>query len=297
MKSMTGFGMASVTRNGHKVSVEISSVNSKKGVDLRCICGREISTRTEMLLRPMIQERMRRGTISITVKYELSPKEKTKLVHVNKDLLFGLYEQLQDVEKEVGRQTTTNSMLSLTDLLSIPGVITESQEFPVEELLPLIEEAFHIAYAQFDSMRKTEGECLKNGLDEILSKMEYCHQTIASTLDQALTEHHQRLRDRIRLLGVECGKDDERFLKEVAFCAEKMDISEELVRLASHFSQFREYLDESNGQGRSLEFLCQEIGREINTLGAKVSSSEHAKIAIMFRNELDRLSEQVRNVE
>lgn len=294
MKSMTGFGMASVSKKGHKVSVEISSVNSKKGIDLRCICGREISTRTEMMLRPLIQERMRRGTVSITVRYELSPEEKTKLVHVNKDLLYGLYEQLQEVKKDIAAHDCS---FSFTDLLTIPGVITESQEFPVEELLPLIEEAFQEAYAQFDSMRKTEGECLKNGLDEILSKMEKCHQAIESTLDQALIEHHQRLRDRIRLLGVECGNDDERFLKEVAFCAERMDIAEELVRLASHFSQFREYLDENNGQGRSLEFLCQEIGREINTLGAKVSSSEHAKIAIMFRNELDRLSEQVRNVE
>ena len=294
MKSMTGFGAATAVREGTRVTVELSAVNSKKSAELRFMVPREISTTIESVLRPVIQKKVARGSLTVVVRYELGAALRLQQVVINEDAMLAVIAHM----RELAAKTGLSPDIRLGELLAVPGVIHENADLPGDLLGGLALEAFESAWKQFESMQVEEGKALAVDLTARLDRLEALRRDMAASADQALLALHQKLRDRIRLLGLELGINDERLAKEVAFCAERADVNEELVRLESHLAQFRGLLESSDqAVGRQLEFLCQEIGREVNTLGAKAADTTLSRLALDCRAELDRFSEQVKNVE
>lgn len=294
MKSMTGFGTGTASLEGTSVTVEVSSVNGKKGLEARFQVPRELGAAIEMQLRPELQKRVARGSVNVTVRYELNAELRLRRFQIDQDLAMSVISSIE----ELAGKTGLSRDVKVTDVFQIPGVVRENQELPQEQLAGLAKQAFAAACQDFDRMRQQEGAALAADISARVAKMAGMRDELAGFADAALQAWHEKLRERIRLFKLELSLDDERLAKEVAFCAERADINEELIRLQSHFQQFQELLaPEAAAPGRTLEFLCQEIGREINTLGAKAADNRIARMALEFRNDLDRLSEQVRNVE
>lgn len=293
MISMTGFGRAEVTRNGNTVTVEVSAVNSRKQRDVRVNLPREL-TAFEPLIKKAVLERVQRGTVGITVNYSLSPELRAESIVIDVDVAAHVAEKLRALAKAAGAEMK----LSVADLLEIPGVLVETGSTPLEALEEPLEEALGSALDGLHETRMAEGEHLKRDLYARLATMRDILGTIDERRDQAFVRQRDRLVERIETLGLELDTSDERLAKEVAFCAEKCDVTEEVVRLESHLSQFRDLVEtEDKDVGRELDFLCQEMNREATTIGSKAADTEVAERSIALKAELARVREQVMNIE
>jgi uncharacterized protein (TIGR00255 family) len=160
-----------------------------------------------------------------------------------------------------------------------------------------IEAPFENALASIDEMRKTEGASLKEDFLRRLDLLEKYIIEIKLLSKDTPVNYQDQLMQRLRGMKLELNHDDERVLKEVALFCDKIDISEESTRLDSHIGQFRDTVNSSENNGRKMDFMCQELGREINTIGSKANNFEISKLVIDFKNELERIREQVQNVE
>lgn len=292
MQSMTGFGHGEATSNGTNVTVDISGINRKQ-LDIRFIFPREITT-LEAALRPLVQSKVSRGCVNIVVNYELSSEHRREQVKIDFELAKDIAGKLKKIASETGLSET----VSVTDLLNVPGVIEEQEnQLPMELLQSLAKKGLEQAMTEFISMRTDEGNALAGDLRQRTGAMQEKLDQISSMTDQVLKTHHKNLRERLKQLDLEIDVNDERLAKELAFFTERSDITEELVRLKSHFNQILDSLDSPEPIGRSLEFLCQEMHRELNTLGSKTSDCGVAKLTLFCKTELGKLREQVQNIE
>ena len=293
MRSMTGYGKGEVNANGNRVQIEITAVNSRKQSDLRFAMPRELGP-LEPFLRRVVQKHIARGSITITVTYDLNIDIRKGLVRIDMELARHLAHQLREVANEAGVDAT----IGISDLIALPGVVGEEMASPCEPLRELAVQALKQAILNLREMQETEGAELYNDLRQRCETLRKLVCRIEARKDDALRNQKKRLLERIRLLDLQdINDDDERLLKEVAFCAEKSDITEEIVRLKSHITQLAERLDEQGEIGRALEFLCQEMNREITTICAKTSDTQSAITALALKNEVGRVREQVMNIE
>jgi uncharacterized protein (TIGR00255 family) len=229
------------------------------------------------------------------VSYELSPEQALDRIRIEPEAVAQLAEQLRDVARRSGMADE----LRLADVLAIPGVVVcEEQTAPLELLGRLATEAIREALTNLVCARRREGGVLREDLLARCAVLERIATDIEARKDEALCHYRQRLQERIGLLGIELAFDDERLAKEVAFAAQKCDITEETVRLRAHLQQFHDLVEKGGEEiGRHLQFLCQELQREINTLNAKTSETGIANLGISFKTELERVREQICNVE
>lgn len=292
MNSMTGFGRGVAEQDGSTVVVEVAAVNSRKQSDLRVVVPREVSA-IEPLLRQRVQERVNRGSLTVTVQYSLPPERRAEALVIDVRLGVEAAHRLRELATAAGLEPR----LTLADLLAIPGVVGNTAESPAEWVRDLATDALDDALDALRTMQRTEGEKLRHDLENRLATIRDRVESIALRADEALLLQRQRLQERIAVLGVDLPLDDERLAREVAFYAEKSDITEEIVRLRSHLDQFADLLDEDRDVGRELEFLCQEMNREASTVGAKTTETGIAEIGISMKAELARIREQVMNVE
>jgi len=292
MNSMTGFGRGVAEQDGSAVVVEVAAVNSRKQSDLRVVMPREVSA-LEPLLRQRVQERVNRGSLTVTVQYSLPPERRAEALVID----VGLGVQAAHRLRELATAAGLEPRITLADLLAIPGVVGNTAESPAEWVRDLATDALDEALDALRTMQRTEGEKLRHDLENRLATIRDRVESIALRADEALLLQRQRLQERIAVLGVDLPLDDERLAREVAFYAEKSDITEEIVRLRSHLDQFADLLDEDRDVGRELEFLCQEMNREASTVGAKTTETGIAEIGISMKAELARIREQVMNVE
>ncbi len=292
MNSMTGFGRGVAEQDGSAVVVEVAAVNSRKQSDLRVVMPREVSA-LEPLLRQRVQERVNRGSLTVTVQYSLAPERRAEALVID----VGLGVQAAHRLRELATAAGLEPRITLADLLAIPGVVGNTAESPAEWVRDLATDALDEALDALRTMQRTEGEKLRHDLENRLATIRDRVESIALRADEALLLQRQRLQERIAVLGVDLPLDDERLAREVAFYAEKSDITEEIVRLRSHLDQFADLLDEDRDVGRELEFLCQEMNREASTIGAKTTETAIAEIGISMKAELARIREQVMNVE
>jgi len=183
-------------------------------------------------------------------------------------------------------------------LVRLVNALGNSSELPPgEDALPLVVSVLQGALKELTKMRTQEGESLRDDLQERLDLMESWMKQIGE-LAVSTTEHYRdALFQRLQKLGLELDLEDERLLKELSLFADRCDTSEELTRMSSHFEQFRSILKESGSVGRKLDFLCQEMHREINTTGSKANNIEVTRLVIDSKNELERIREQVQNIE
>lgn len=293
MRSMTGYGRGEAHAEGNRVQVEVSAVNSRKQADLRVTMPRELSP-LEPFLRRAAQKRLARGSVTISVSYDLSTELRKGLVRIDVDLAGHLAADLKTLAHNLGIADT----MTIGDLLQLPGVVSEDLASPCDPLRDLAVQALEQAMDGLRAMQETEGAELRKDLVARCSELGRLVRHIEQRKDQTLINQRDRLIERIRILGIEePAMDEDRLAKEVAYYAERSDITEEIVRLQSHLKQFEEALQQDQEIGRSLDFLCQEMNREITTICSKTADTESAQIALDIKNEIGRVREQVMNVE
>jgi len=293
IRSMTGYGRAEAVLAGKKFTVEMKSVNHRYlEISLR-LPGVLSSFDTE--IKKKIGEQFSRGRIEATIRVDSEGSAEGNghltlnlpLARNYHTLLCQLKEDLQ-LEGEISLSMVTG----FRDIF----VPMESVQDPAalwEGLANLLDEAIRT----LTEMRAKEGESLQQDLTARLSLIASLLEAITGRAPQVVCEYQKRLGDRIRELTGDMAMDESRLLQEVAILAEKSDITEEIVRFGSHIGQFTDLLATGNGAGRKIDFLIQEMGREINTIGAKSNDTEISRNVIEIKSELAKLREQVQNIE
>ena len=294
MKSMTGFGRGAASRDGVSLLVEITAVNHKRR-DLRIRLPEELGD-CEPQLWNLLSGAIERGSVTAAVTLDLGPELRAAQYTIDAEAAGAVIHSLRAIARRHG----LGEDLRLADLLAVPGVVSTNRNLvPPETAAALVAEATAAALDDLNRARDIEGAALRDDLHARCRRLRDLLHNMEARKDGALRHHRDRLRERIRQLGVELPLDDERLVKEVAFAAQKSDVNEELVRLDSHLDQLDRHLDNSQGQpvGLHLQFLCQELQREIGTLGAKTAETDIAAATLEFKAELERLREQAANVE
>lgn len=284
IQSMTGFGRSSAGRGNNKISVSIRCVNGKV-LDLK-IRGLDLEYSLEKSIRDMLSEKIIRGTVHINFESDSSLDSQDFIF--NESRLKLLITTLATIEKKYGHKLNINEIITSNDLfMSNESKINDSK---------LILRAIRDASNKVIKMRKTEGAVLK---DDILKRIALLKKILSTIEKQIPLEHKKRikkLKNRISDLLKDFQVDDLRMNQEIAHLVDKADITEEVVRLKSHFLQFEKIVRGSKPAGKSLNFLLQEISREINTIGSKSFSDKVVKHVIGMKEESEKIREQIQNI-
>lgn len=292
MKSMTGFGRGeSRQADGTTWVVECSSVNRKQ-LEVSVNLPRDLHD-LETQVRNQVAAACSRGRVNVHIRSDAADTPRTP--QVDPVVAAQYVQQLRDLADQIG----ISREISLAEIARLPGVLTGEAvaEADPEAVLPAIQEALSAALDQLRQMRATEGGHLRAEMEERLGTIESHAATIGEKAPLVPQHQRQVLRQRLEQAGLPLPLDDERLLKEIALFADRTDISEELSRAASHLKQFRAYLASAEPVGRSLDFLVQEFFREFNTMGSKCNNAEIAHAVVSAKTELEKIREQVQNVE
>lgn len=291
MKSMTGYGKASVMLKGRELTVEMKSVNNRY-LEINPRLPKVFSSMEE-LVRKEIKNNICRGTVDVFFNY-INNSDEDKKVIVNKSLIAGYVNAAKVISEEYG---IVNDF-SVSDALRVPDAVkVESAEEETDTLAQMLEEGVSKACAALCEMREKEGEGIKEDLKRLGQNIEGELKKVVERADESVKLYSIKLHERIEELLGDIEVDEARFANEVAFFADKADINEEISRLGSHLRQFYDTLDENEQVGRKLDFLSQEMNREINTMGSKASDSFLTGCVLKMKNELEKIKEQIRNVE
>ena len=291
ISSMTGYGRYEQVENDRKVLIEISSVNHRY-LDLNIRMPRLLMP-FEEAIRKVLKEKLARGKVEINITYQSTAKEDLEVV-VNEALgeayLSGLH-QLGNrfgLEDDLKLSTLTN----VTDLVSFQK--KNADETQVGEM---VLSAVGCALENFIQMRQKEGETLKKDILEKNKNLLQMVQAIEERSPQVVIQYRERLQSRLGELFDEIPMDEGRILAEIALFADKCAIDEEITRLKSHIQQLEDILAEGNVVGRKLDFLMQEMNREANTIGSKANDYEITKMVVTLKTEIEKIREQVQNIE
>jgi uncharacterized protein (TIGR00255 family) len=293
IRSMTGFGAAEHVDDQVRVAVEVRTVNNRfLKSNLRLPEGLGA---VEVTVERILREGITRGTVNVNL--AVQPRGDAARVPINTEILTAYWRDLAALGQRLG----DGGAVRLEALLALPGVVGSEAVIltGIEGLAGKIEKTVRQALAGLNAMRETEGKATAADMTAALDDMTRRMAAIEKRVPEVIVEYRKRLQDRVQeiLTGIEIGPDDEVLAREVAFAAERSDINEELARLASHIAQFRECLAEQGPAGRKLEFLTQELGREVNTIGSKANDAEISRQVVEIKVDVDRLREQSANVE
>lgn len=296
IRSMTGFGRASFEISGATFELEVRSVNQRH-FDFRARLPRQFGN-WEQELRTHAQQTFVRGKIDLTISASSAQREPLSHVHID----LALVQQYLAAIEAMQKKHRVEAGLTAAKLLTLPGVIRlEETEFSEELVREALLDAAKQAFAATDVMRCAEGKNLEvefvTRLSAFAEQLNFIEQRAATVQELA----RERLRKRAEQLRDETGiLDEARLHQEIVFWADRLDLTEETVRLKSHLDQFHKMLQAAErGQsvGRKLDFLIQEMGREVNTIGSKANDSAIAHTVVELKSELERIREQVQNIE
>ena len=293
MLSMTGFGRGSVevAEAGVRIQVEIHSVN-RKTLDIQISAPREWSGH-EAIFSEWISGAFQRGRVNVQIKVELA-KDSTDSLAMNTEAMTLTLNDLKAFAQAQGFDFTPDSSF----ILDLARSVKDRSSLPSwKELKESLQEAFNAALADISAMRLQEGAALAEDLRERIAELESFRIQIEKNASGSTQRYRNALLERLKQLELELDVSDERVLKEVAIYADRSDISEETTRLSSHFEQFLGFLSADEATGRKMDFLCQEIHREFNTTGSKSNDIEITRLVIEGKNALERIREQVQNIE
>ncbi len=292
MQSMTGYGRGEVKTTMLSVAVELSAVNRKQ-LDVHLRLDRDIQV-LEPQITTEINRRISRGRITGDVRIEWRTGSEGRGMRVDEALAADCVSRL----RKAAAQLKLNDDLSASLLLSLPNVVTFKQNTPdAAACLPDVMKALDKALAALIAMRKREGAALADDLSNRLKLMERQVDGIERKAPQVAAKYREDLLRRIREAGVELDEREDRVVKEVALFADRSDISEEITRLRSHIAQTRKLFRAKEPCGRPLDFIAQEMFREINTIGSKANDAGIIREVLAFKTELERFREQVQNIE
>ena len=291
--SMTGFGDARDERDDHALSAEVRTINNRHfKLNLRSTEGyAALDARIEAVVR----EYVRRGTVNVNIRIRhMSAAEDYRL---NTDVLENYIDQLQ----KLSAKRNFDEKLRLESLANLPGVIEQlsSEAHDPDDVWPLLEPTLRRALAAMTAMRETEGAALGADLKAQCAVVEHSLANIYTRSPQVMEGYRQRLQDRVgeALAKFNVTIEPVDMVREVCVFADRSDISEEIVRLRSHLIQFTQALQSAESAGRKLEFICQEMGRETNTIGSKANDAEISHEVVEIKTALERIREQIQNVE
>lgn len=292
IRSMTGYGRAEAQTASGRFTVEMRSVNHRFG-EVLVRLPRDLAP-LEDRVRTVVQARVLRGRVEVTVMRE-DRATRTKTVRADVDLATAYAQAL----KELASVLRIREGMTLAQVAGLPDVIrVEETKEDLDTLWPQLASALEEATTDLVEMREAEGRRLAEDLETRLLHVEELAQGVEIRTRGAVGEFVTRLRERIAALLGEVPVDENRLAAEVAIFAERSDVSEEVTRLRSHVAQFRQDLRDAEGAvGRRLEFVLQEMGREVNTTGAKANDLEITRAVIAMKGELESMREQIQNVE
>jgi uncharacterized protein (TIGR00255 family) len=293
MKSMTGYGRGDCSQDGFKITVELSSVNRKQG-EIAVNLPREMEM-LEAQIRDLINRYIARGRLTVRVTLHAGASVSAARMHLNIPLAKAYARELN----RLSRQLHLPGPVTLDQLARAPGVFQTDEQLAVEEdFWPSVEKALQKAMSGLLRMRAREGAHLAEDLAQRIDTMRKAVGNIQKHAPKVAARYREQLIERIRAAGLETpAADDERLLKEVVYFADRSDISEELTRLQSHFKQFQDSQRSKEPVGRMLDFLAQEMNREVNTIGSKANDSLISREVVTLKAELEKFREQAQNVE
>ena len=289
---MTGYGRGEGARHGLKITVEVSSVNRKQ-TEVAVNLPRDLEV-LEAQIRDDINRRVSRGRITVRVAVQSAPGVAAK-TRVDLPLARSYARDL----RRLGKELALDDDITLDLLARLPGVVQPAEEISqAEELWPATAAALNAALDMMLQMRAREGAFLARDLKSRVTRLRRGVARVQRLVPQVVQHYRAQLLQRIRDAGLPApGLEEERLIKEVFYFADRSDVTEELTRLQSHFQQFDDCLKSAEPVGRTLDFLSQEINREINTLGSKANNSLISREVVLLKAELEKFREQVQNVE
>ena len=290
---MTGFGRGSVTGDNFSVAVEIKTVNNRY-LDIHLRLSQELSP-LEMTIRKTISGRLSRGRVDLNINFE---RTAAAAYEVNRPLIAGYIKTLRDIQTEFN----LSGDVDINTLTRLPGALASTREGLDESVTASVERALNQAIDDLERMRAVEGAALADEMRMRLANIEAAVPTIEGAAAGLVDAYRQRLQKRITELLARGGNqnielDAGRLSQEVAYLADRSDISEELARLRSHLEQFRSAVNADGEVGKRLDFLLQELNREANTVLSKSTEVSIKEAGLVIKAEVEKLREQVQNVE
>ncbi|MCA1575957.1 MAG: YicC family protein [Acidobacteria bacterium] len=292
MKSMTGYGKAMVAGDDFSVSVDLKTVNNRF-LDIHLRVGAELAS-LEPGIKKRINSRLTRGRVDVTISVERTAQ---MVYELNRPLIAGYVNALKQLQQDF----QIGGELDINVLARIPGALQPARNGIDERIVKALEAAVDQALDELEKMREQEGEALKSELRERVKKIETLVPVIEASAAGLAEAYRVRLQKRIGELLNRGGQvveiDPARLAQEVAYLADRSDVSEEMVRLRSHLTQFQEALDAPGEAGKMLDFLLQELNREANTTLSKSTDLAIKEAGLAIKAEVEKLREQVQNVE
>ena len=292
IKSMTAFGRAEKTVEGRTFIVEIRSLNSRYGEVIVRMPPQFLSL--EGQIKKLVTTRISRGRVEVMIKVK-NGSQAVSDIRVNIPLAKAYYGALCELNETL----QIKEKVGLQTLISMQGIImvTESEE-DSEKTWSLLSSCILEALESIEAMRISEGMAIYQDFRKRLQSVEEDLSRIKGFATSILSQYHNRLKERIATLTQgTVDVDPNRLAQEAAFLADKSDITEEIVRAESHLKQFRSMIESEGATGRALDFLLQELNREVNTIGSKGGDAQLSQIVVGLRSELEKLREQVQNIE
>jgi len=299
--SMTGFGSAVCKEGDASVSVELKTVNNRYfKLSLKLSDGYGA---LEQRIEPLIRNVIERGTINAHVR--ISGAREDTGYRINTALLESYVKQLSEVQKKLGLMGNfCQGMLRMDQLVTLPGTIItehENDESEHEKTWSLLEKTLHEALSNLQTMRKTEGESMAKDLTANVESLRQLIGNVTELAPRTAPAYRQKLKERIEKAmeeqGLSLSLGDADFVRELAVYADRCDVSEELVRFQSHLEQFTSAMQSQESCGRKLDFLTQELFREVNTIGSKANDADITKYVVEIKTVIERIREMVQNIE
>ena len=284
IKSMTGFGVATINKPSENINLEIKSLNSRN-LDIR-FSGLNISAEFEQKIKKIISDVIERGSVKVSIELDKNNAEKTLKFDENK--LNSIIELIDEIESNFQQKLDINSIISLNDIYSSSNIqIVDDKETT---------DAFVKALDQLDKARIDEGKQIYKDFQRRLKKIKNDINFIEKLAKKLSLKRKSEIADKIKFLTGQDSLDENRLMQEVAYLIERSDITEETVRVNIHIGSFLKYLELNDPVGKRLGFLAQEINREINTIGSKSPLPKITSKIVEIKNELEKIKEQLQNI-
>lgn len=292
MRSMTGFGRGAVAGEDFSVAVELKTVNNRF-LDVNLRLPGELQ-KLEPTIKKLIGARVSRGRVEVNLQYESTTDPE---LEINRPLIRGFLGAMKDMQTEFGLAGEPD----LNVIARLPNVVATKKEEPTEDFMAAIEAAFTAAIDDLNAMRAKEGTMLAAELDSLISaiaaRVPPIEEQAASVADEYQARLLKRVNEMIARSESQIELDQGRLAQEVAYLADRADISEELARLRTHLEHFRGIMQDENDVGKRLDFLTQELNREANTIASKTNNMIVKEHALAIKSDIEKIREQVQNVE
>jgi len=290
LKSMTGFARVDYQKDGVKVNIEVKCLNGKQ-LDINTRLPRNMQN-FDILVRDMIKSKFSRGTFSVNLNIENNQVD--KILSFNSEKVKAVYESLNKIRTLLKIKEPVN----LEQVLNYQELISEQEEEIDERIYSnLIKQGINKALVTIDQMRINEGKNIEKDIAIRIKKIQQTVDKIRAKGLERIPNEREKYRQKIAQMFEGDEIDEQRIYLEMVILADKLDISEECVRLDSHIQYFFKTLKENESAGRKINFLMQEMNREINTIGSKVNDAELSQMVVLVKEEIERIREQIQNIE